>query len=128
MNTPPRAKIVHKELSYAVVGCAQRVHAALGPGFPESIYHKALAHELTKAKIPFESQARFEVAYDGVALGEFRVDLFEDGKIVVEVKAAESLCKQHEAQTLAYLKASRTELAILMNFGEASLNVRRFVG
>ena len=128
MNTPPRAKIVHKELSYAVVGCAQRVHAALGPGFPESIYHKALAHELAKAKIPFQSEARFEVAYDGVVLGEFRVDLFVDGKIVLEVKAAESLCKQHEAQTLAYLKASRTELAILMNFGEASLNVRRFVG
>jgi GxxExxY protein len=120
-------EIVHKELSYAVVGCAQRVHTALGPGFPEAVYQRALSHELAKAGIPFQAQARFEVAYDGCPCGEFRVDMYVDEKIVLELKAADGLCKQHEAQSLAYLKATGARLAILINFGEQSLNFRRFV-
>ena len=119
------AKIVYKDLSYRVVGCAQRVHRELGPGFPESVYQKALAHELAKAKVPFQSQAGFEVAYDGVLCGEFRTDFFVDEKIIVEIKAAESLCPEHVAQLLAYLKASGMELGLLMNFGEVSLTVQR---
>jgi len=119
--------ILYKELSYALVGCAQRVHSELGPGFPEKVYDKALAHELAKTRIAFQAQARFEVSYDGIACGEFRVDFYVDGKIIVEIKAAEAICKQHEAQVLAYLKASGAHLAILLNFGEASLRVKRFV-
>ena len=60
--------ILHKQLSYTVVGCAQRVHTALGPGFPESVYQKALGHELVNAKIPFQAQAGFEATYDGVCV------------------------------------------------------------
>lgn len=120
-------EIIHKELSYAVVGCAQRVHAELGPGFPESVYQRALSHELAKAGIPFQSQARFEVSYDRVLCGEFRVDFHVDEKIILEIKAAEAVCREHEAQVLAYLKATGAELAILLNFGEPSLRVKRFV-
>lgn len=120
-------EVVYKELSYAVVGCAQRVHAALGPGFPESVYHRALAHELAKAKIPFQSEAGFEVAYDGVVCGEFRADMYVDGKIILELKATEALSRVHEAQVLAYLKATGARLGLLMNFGERSLMVKRFV-
>ena len=120
-------EIVHKELSYAVVGCAQRVHTGLGPGFPEALYHRALSHEPAKAGIPFQSQARFEVAYDGALCGELRVDRYVDEKIILEVKAVEAPCRQHEAQVLAYLKATGAHLAMLINFGEQSLNVRRFV-
>jgi len=122
------SEIAHKELSYAVVGCAQRVHRALGPGFPEAVYQKALAHELAKAKIPFCRERCFDVAYDGVACGEFRVDFHVDGKIILELKAANALCKQHEAQALAYLKAGRGDLVLLMNFGQTRLTVKRFVG
>ena len=118
--------ILYEDLTYAVIGCAQRVHRALGPGFPESVYQKAMGHELMKTGIPFHSQARFEVAYDGVLCGEFRVDLCVDEKVIVELKAAESLARQHEAQTLAYLKAADLRLALLVNFGEPSLKVRRF--
>lgn len=116
--------IVHKELSYDVVGCAQRVHTALGPGFPEAVYQNALCHEIEKAGIPFHPQAGFEVSYDGVLCGRFRVDVLVDGKIILELKAVESLCKQHEAQTLAYLRASGVNLAMLMNFGEPRLAVK----
>jgi len=117
--------IVHTELSYRVVGCAQRVHAELGPGFPEAVYQKALGHELAKSQIPFQSQARFEVAYDGVLCGEFRVDVDVDDKVIIEIKAVETLCREHVAQLLAYLKASGRELGLFMNFGEASLRVQR---
>ncbi|MHC4715612.1 MAG: GxxExxY protein [Planctomycetota bacterium] len=119
--------IVEKKLSYDVVGCAQRVHSALGPGFPEAVYQRALCRELVKARIPFESQPVFEVAYDGSVCGTFRVDVFVQEKIILELKAVEALCRQHEAQALAYLKASGAKVAILMNFGEASLKVKRFV-
>ncbi len=121
------AKIIHKELSYSVIGCAQRVHTVLGPGFPESVYQKALGRELVKTQIPFESQARLEVAYDGFLCGQFRVDMFIDKKIIVELKAVEALCKGHEAQILAYLKATGANLGLLINFGEASLKFKRFV-
>ncbi len=120
-------KIIHKELSYSVIGCAQRVHTALGSGFPESVYEKALSRELVKAKIPFQSQAQFEVAYDGILCGQFRVDMYVDEKIVVELKAADGLCKGHESQILAYLKATGADLGMLINFGEPSLVFKRFV-
>jgi len=118
--------LVKEKLSYEVVGCAQRVHAALGPGFPENVYQRALCHELAKARIPFESQARFEVAYDGAVCGEFRADVFVEERIILELQAVEAICQQHEAQTLAYLKASGASVAILMNFGEVSLRTKRF--
>ena len=120
-------KIVYKDLSYAIVGCAQRVHAGVGPGFPEAVYHRALSHELVKSEIPFLSQAEFEVAYDRTICGRFKSDMFVDEKIILELKAVERLCEQHEAQTLAYLKASGAKLALLMNFGEKSLRFKRFV-
>lgn len=119
--------IVYKELAYAVVGCAQRVHSALGPGFPEVVYKRALGHELMSKRIPFETEAEFDVAYDGKFCGKFRVDVFVDQKIVLELKAVESLCDQNAAQVLAYLKATGCKLAILMNFGQTRLVAKRFV-
>jgi GxxExxY protein len=120
------AMIIHKELSYQVVGCAQKVHSALGPGLPEAVYKKALCHELAKASIPFEEEAEFQVLYDGYLCGKFRVDILVDKKIVLELKAADAICDQYEKQALTYLKASGLQLAILMNFGEERLNSKRF--
>ena len=121
------AEIIHRELSYTVVGCAQRVHAALGPGFPESVYHRALCHELAKNKIPFQSQPEYEVLYKGHACGTFKPDIVVEDKIILELKAVDSLAAQHEAQALSYLKASGLRLALLINFGQTSLVVKRFV-
>jgi len=119
--------LIHEELSYSVIGCAQNVHRSLGPGFPERIYQKALAHELVKRKIVFQSEAGFEVAYEGMICGQFRVDVLVDSKIILELKALDALCKQHESQLLAYLKATGCPVGLLMNFGEQSLKVKRFV-
>ena len=121
------SNLIHGNLSFTVIGCAQKVHRSLGPGFPESVYQKALAYELMEAGIPFQAEAQFEVAYEDMICGQFRVDFLVDHRIILELKALDSLCKQHEAQVLAYLKATGCKVGLLFNFGEASLKQRRFI-
>jgi GxxExxY protein len=121
------AGLQHEQITYAVIGCAQKVHAALGPGFPEAVYHKAMCLDLVKAKMPFESEKAFEVAYEGVICGEFRADLVVGGAVVAELKALSALNGDHLAQVLAYLKASGLEVGLLLNFGRQSLEVKRVV-
>jgi len=120
-------KVFFRKLSFDVVGCAQRVHGALGPGFPEEVYHRALCHELVKAKIPFESEKTVEVTYDGIVCGKFRMDIVIEGKIILELKAIECLLDVHLAQALSYLKATGFKLTILINFEQKSLETQRVV-
>ena len=124
---PGDDRIVYRQLSYAIIGCAQRVHTTLGPGFPESVYQRALCRERVKQKIPFMSEASFEVFYDGAIAGKFRVDILVDNKIVLELKAVSDICEAHVSQTYAYLKATGAKLAILINFGKRRLDAKRFV-
>lgn len=119
--------IFYKDLSYAVVGCAMRVHSALGPGFPEAVYQKALAKELADQKIVFRSQAEFEVFYQESLCGKFKADFLVDELIIVEIKAVESLTDEHRAQTLAYLKATNLKLGILVSFGQKRMVSERIV-
>jgi GxxExxY protein len=119
--------ILYKDLSYRVIGCAQRVHSTLGPGFPEQVYHRALCLELAKEKIPFSSEVEMDVAYEGVPCGQFRADIVVDEKIILELKAIEIMVAKHVAQVLAYLKASGLSLGILMNFSDARLQTKRIV-
>lgn len=121
------SEILHKELSYRVVGCAQRVHATIGNGFPEHIYHQAMETELRLSGIPFETEKAITVHYRGEPCGQFRLDLVADGKIVIELKALDGLNDVHLAQVLSYLKASNLRLGILMNFGKTSLQTKRVV-
>jgi GxxExxY protein len=120
-------EILHKELSYRVVGCAQRVHGTLGMGYPEHVYHQAMETELRLSGIPFETEKVITVLYRGEICGQFRLDLVADGKIVLELKALSGLCDEHTAQALSYLKASDLRLGILMNFGATSLQTKRVV-
>ena len=71
----PTPDLKHPELSYKIVGCAMRVHSALGPGFPESVYHRALVQALAKEGLPFESEKSIEVFYEQALCGLFRMDL-----------------------------------------------------
>ena len=119
--------LVHEDLTYRIIGCAQTVHRVLGPGFPENVYRRALCHEMVKAKIPFESEKAVEVFYDGVLCGQFRLDAVVDGKVVVELKALDALNDQHLAQAMSYLKATGLKVALLANFGRKNLEVKRVV-
>src|SRR5215469_9113286 len=94
------------DLAGKVIGMAMKVHSTLGCGFLESVYHAALAHELGKAQITFESQKPINVHYDGILVGEFIADFLVEGELIVELKAIQALAAAHEVQTVNYLVAT----------------------
>ncbi len=112
-------------LTEQIIGCAMKVHRALGPGFLESVYHKALAHELAKTGQRVERERRVVVHYDGVVVGEFVVDMLVGGEVLVELKANQALSSANEAQVVNYLVATGIEVGLLLNFGGASLEIKR---
>lgn len=112
-------------LTGAIIGCAITIHKVLGPGFLENIYHKALAHELTKAGIEYASEARLQVQYDGIVLGDYIADFVINQSVVVELKAVDQLIKAHEIQLVNYLTAIRFDVGLLINFGGQKIQVRR---
>ena len=121
------AEILHKEVSYAVVGAAMEVHRELGPGFLETVYQKALACELARCGIPIEEQKVLPVYYKDHLVGDYKADFVIDGKIIVELKSVSALNAAHEAQALHCLAATKMQLAILINFGASSLQTKRIV-
>ena len=114
-------------LTYKIIGACQKVHRALGPGFAEGIYQKALEKELMLRNIGFCSQPDYEVYYEGMLCGRFRPDMVVEDTVVLELKAVAELAKEHRLQTIGYLKASQHPVGLLINFGAASLEVRRFL-
>jgi GxxExxY protein len=121
------SEYLYKELSYEIIGAAMEVHRELGPGFPEAVYQASLEQELDLRKIPFTSQSHVPVKYKGVVVADYYLDLVIDEKIDVELKALSDLAPVHEAQVLAYLKASGLRLGLLFNFGQPSLQTRRII-
>jgi len=113
------------DLAGKVIGLAMKVHSTLGTWFLESVYHKALAHELTKAGFRFESEKPLHVAYDGALVGEFVVDLLIENELVVELKAVYSLATAHEVQTANYLVATGKDVGLLINFGSERLEFKK---
>lgn len=104
------------QLARAIIGAAIEVHRGLGPGFLESVYEEALAVELHLRGIGFERQHVISVAYKGYNVGESRLDLLIENRIIVELKAVEMLLPIHTAQLLSYLRATDCRLGLLMNF------------
>jgi len=105
-------------LTEKVIGAAIEVHRALGPGYQEAAYEEALAFELSQSGIKFERQKSFAVRYKDHVVGEGRVDLLVEGRLVVELKAVEKLQLVHKAQVISYLKATSCQLGLLINFNE----------
>lgn len=120
-------KVLYRELSFKIVGCALAVHRALGPGFPEAVYERALDVEMRKADLAFERQKSFQVVYDGMGVGDFRADLVVEDKVILELKAVTDLPKVFERQLHSYLQVSGLRLGILMNFGAVKLETKRIV-
>ena len=103
-------------LSHDVIGCAVRVHRALGPGLPERIYAAAMEVEFRRAGIPFQQEVAVHVTYEGADVGVVRLDLLVGGLLVVELKATEGVAEQHLAQLVSYLRAANMPLGLLINF------------
>lgn len=116
-------------LAHRVIGAAIEVHGVLGPGFLESVYEEALCIELTLRGIPFARQVPIGAHYKGQWVGEARLDLLVDEKLVVELKATEKLAPIHVAQILSYLKTSRLHLGLIVNFNVTllRLGIRRVI-
>jgi GxxExxY protein len=105
------------QIGELILGCALRVHKALGPGLLESAYEACLAHELAKAGIGFERQLSLPVLYDGMTVDiGYRLDLLVAGRVVIEVKALERILEVHRAQLLSYLRLGGFRLGYLINF------------
>lgn len=100
-----------------IIGAAIEVHRALGPGLLESANEECLCHELTLRKVTFERQKPLPVEYKGVKLDcGYRLDLFVEDAVVVEIKAVDTIQPIHEAQLLTYLKLGGWKLGLLINF------------
>lgn len=121
------ANLLYKELTYAVIGAAMEVHNELGSGFLEAVYQKALAKELSLREIAFLEQVKLPVRYKGLLVGEYFADFTVEGKLIVEIKAVSKLNRAHQAQAMHYLAATGYRLALLLNFGSASLQHRRVI-
>ncbi len=113
------------ELTEKIIGCAMKVHSVLGPGFLESAYAKALAHELRKTGVSVECEKLITVKYDGVVVGEFSADKLVADKVMVEEKAVQALVPAHGVQLVNYLTATGVEVGLLLNFGAQRLEFKR---
>ena len=118
------------EASQFVIGKAIRVHSRLGPGLLESSYQECLYYEIKQAGLIAEKEKPLPLVYDDVRLEcGYRIDLFVENRLVVEVKAVDALNDVHLAQVLTYLKLSDCKLGLLLNFNVAKLKhgIRRVV-
>lgn len=105
------------DLTGAVIGAAIEVHKLLGPGLLESTYEECLCRELELRKFLFERQKELPVEYKGVKLDcGYRLDILVENRLIVELKACESLQPIHEAQLLTYLKLTGIKVGLLINF------------
>lgn len=112
-------------LTDGIIKAAIAVHSRLGPGFLESVYEEALCIELQKAGIPFERQKNVEILYDGHIIAAHRLDLFVDGRVVVELKAIQEVAPIHYTVVRSYLKATGTQTGLLLNFFSMPLMIKR---
>ena len=100
-----------------IVDSAVRVHTALGAGLLESAYETCLMHELGKCGLEVKRQVPMPVNYDGLQLDVgYRIDMFVNDRVILELKAVEKLLPLHTAQLLTYLKLSKLRLGFLLNF------------
>ncbi|MBW2072855.1 MAG: GxxExxY protein [Deltaproteobacteria bacterium] len=114
--------------TYRIIGAAMEVHRELGQGFLEAVYQEAFEKELTLQHIPFKVHPDVAITYKGQLLEKtYQPDFVCFDEIIVEIKALADLSSTEQAQLINYLKASGLKIGLLINFGAASLQYRRFV-
>lgn len=116
---------VIEKLTESIIGAAFDVSNALGHGFLESVYRKAMLKQLSLAGLKAAQEVPYRIIYCGEDVGHYLADLVVEGKVVVELKAVEALTAAHRAQTLNYLKASRLPVGLLLNFGTPRVEIKR---
>ncbi|GFE56502.1 hypothetical protein AOG1_03810 [Geobacter sp. AOG1] len=117
--------MLYEDLTKSILGACFEVMNELGAGFLESVYEKALMIALRDRGLAVQSQVPLSVLFRGEKVGEFFADIFVEGKVIVELKAAKSLASEHQAQLINYLNATGKEVGLLVNFGPTKLEYRR---
>lgn len=120
-------EIVHKELSYRIIGLAMQVHSRLGTGFLEKVYENALVLLLKREGIKAKQQHSIKVYFDDQIVGDYIADIPVDENVILEIKALDRISDVHRAQALNYLRANELRLAIILNFGKKKLEYDRLV-
>ncbi|MCC5824181.1 MAG: GxxExxY protein [Phycisphaerales bacterium] len=106
-----------RDLTHRIIGCAMKVHSAMGPGLLESVYEMCLADELTRNGLRVRRQVALDIEYGGRTLSSaLRLDMIIEDALVLELKAVERILPVHEAQLLSYLRLSRTQVGLIINF------------
>jgi len=111
----------------AVVGASYEVANAIGAGFLESVYRRALMRELRLRGLEVKTEVIYSVVYKGVSVGDFHADLVVQDALVVELKCVELLTKEHMAQCINYLRAADRRIALLINFQRPKIEWKRIV-
>jgi len=106
----------HDPLTEAVIGAAIEVHKEVGPGLTENMYEEAICHELDLRGIRYARQVKVPVTYKGKPIGDTRIDLIVEGRLIVELKACEAVTSVHRAQVITYLRVTGHQLGLIINF------------
>jgi GxxExxY protein len=118
---------LHKEITEAIIGAAFEVHRILGYGFLEKVYQRALVLELQSRGMAAVMEAKIQVLYKGVIIGEYEADLLVQNCVLVELKIAREYQPADEAQLLNELKATGIKVGLLINFGRSKVEFKRMV-
>lgn len=115
----------HAAITEKIIGAFYTVHNTLGYGFLEKVYENALAIEIRRRGLTVICQYPITVTYWSEPVGDYYADLLVADRVIVELKAAQAIVKQHEAQLLNYLSATPYEVGLLLNFGPEAKFIRR---
>ncbi|HEA47464.1 MAG TPA: GxxExxY protein [bacterium] len=118
-------KLLYENLTYRIRGALYKVHKALGPVHKETVYHNAIAIELKRLKIPFETEKVLKVTYRGETVGIYKPDFIIDDKVILEIKAVPAIAKVMLDQIYYYVRGSKYRLVLLANFGARRLEIKR---
>ena len=121
-------KLIYEEETYKIISTCMKVHKILSACFLEAVYEENVEKELIKAVIKFERQKKLHVYYDDNELKKYFIsDIVCYNKIILEIKSVNFLTQNFKQQVINYLKSTKLELGLLVNFGEKSLTWKRFI-
>lgn len=108
----------HSDITELIIKAFYKVYNTLGYGFLEKVYENSMLIELVAMGLSVYKQEPIKVYYEDKQVGEYYADIIVEGCVIVELKAAEGLCEEHEFQLINYLKATEIEVGLLLNFGK----------
>ncbi len=118
--------MLHGEITDLILKAFYKVYNTLGYGFLEKVYERSMIIELTKSGLNVKQQKNIKVYYELKQVGDYYADLLVNDLVIVELKSAENICEEHEAQLLNYLRATDIEVGLLLNFGKEPQFKRKY--